>query len=95
MLNIGSAIKRCRKQRGVLQEDLAEKVGVIGTYLSAVENNRREPSIGLLRKISAALDVPVEVLFWESVELDATLSVRDRDVIQTAKTLVAQLKRAS
>ena len=95
MLNFGSTIKKYRKSRGLLQEELADRLGIIGTYLSALENNRREPTISLLRKISSVLDIPIEVVFWDAVQLDNTFTKRDQKIISTAQSLVAQLNKVS
>lgn len=59
--SIGQRIQSIRKQKHLTLSDLAEKVGFSTSYLSQIENLKREPSIGTLIKISHVLGV--EALF--------------------------------
>lgn len=52
-------IKKYRNDRGLTQEDLAEKVGVSRVYIGYVEQGRNTPSLEILEKISKALKVRV------------------------------------
>lgn len=52
-------IKKYRNERGLTQEDLAEKVGVSRVYIGYVEQGRNTPSLEILEKISKALKVRV------------------------------------
>ena len=52
-------IKKYRSDRGLTQEDLAEKVGVSRVYIGYVEQGRNTPSLEILEKISKALKVRV------------------------------------
>lgn len=52
---IGQRIKRLRKELNLSQEGLANKAGVDRTYMTDVENGRRNISIEILEKIIAAL----------------------------------------
>lgn len=90
MINFGRAIKKYREKLNIKQKDLAEKCNITSTYLSAVENNRKEPSLSLLAKVSAALKLPKEILFWDAVELDDKFSQSDVAAIETAKDVVNQ-----
>ncbi|MBN2062066.1 MAG: helix-turn-helix transcriptional regulator [Deltaproteobacteria bacterium] len=59
--SIGQRIKTIRKQRHLTLGDVAAKVGFSRSYLSQIENLKREPSIGTLIKIAHVLGV--EALF--------------------------------
>jgi transcriptional regulator with XRE-family HTH domain len=48
---------------GLSQEELADRASVHQTYLSGVEGGKRNPSIGVLARIAAALGVDIEELF--------------------------------
>lgn len=50
-------IKKYRNERGLTQEDLAEKVGVSRVYIGYVEQGRNTPSLEILEKISKTLKV--------------------------------------
>lgn len=36
-------------------------------YLSAVENEKREPSLSLLKQIAEVIGVPASMLLWEDI----------------------------
>jgi transcriptional regulator with XRE-family HTH domain len=56
-LAIGQRLRKSRKERGLTLDVLAEKTGFSKSYLSQIENLKREPSIGTLTKIAYALGV--------------------------------------
>ena len=54
--------ERVRQRRGLLGlslRDLADRCGLTASFLSQVERDMVSPSIGSLRQIAAALDVPI------------------------------------
>jgi len=54
---VGGNIRRLRTERGLSQEEVAHRVGVVTTYLGQIERGRRNPTIGVLARIANALDV--------------------------------------
>jgi transcriptional regulator with XRE-family HTH domain len=62
---LGDRIRRMRRDRQLTQLDLARQVGVTNGQISTIERGLSAPSIGTLRRISSALDVPI-VNFFES-----------------------------
>ena len=67
-MTVGEAIKSLRAAAGMMQRELAERAGISASMLSFVEADKREPSIGVLKAIGRALDIPTSVLF--AVALD-------------------------
>ncbi|MEN6460061.1 MAG: helix-turn-helix transcriptional regulator [Syntrophomonas sp.] len=61
-------IKRYRLLRGWSQSRLARESGVSQTYISELEAGKWTPNISVLRKLAAALGVPVSALLDEEVE---------------------------
>lgn len=55
-------IKKYRSEKGMTQEDLAEKVGVSRVYIGYVEQGRNTPSLEILEKIARALSVSLSKL---------------------------------
>jgi DNA-binding XRE family transcriptional regulator len=55
-------VKVFREYRGMTLEALGTICGVSAAALSQIENGKREPSVGLLKKLSAALRVDVDIL---------------------------------
>ena len=54
---LGSAIRQVREDRSLSQERLAELAGLHRTYISSVEQGRRNVSIENIHKITNALGV--------------------------------------
>lgn len=64
-MNIGKGIKFVRIASGIRQGEMARRLNISQNYLSLLENNKAEPSMGLLKKISETFGVPASFLFWE------------------------------
>lgn len=56
-------IEEIRKERGVLQEELAKYMGVSRQTISSLENGRYNPSITLAYKIAKYFGMPIEEVF--------------------------------
>ena len=59
---LGKSIKRFRKQQGLTQEKLAEKVKITPKYIQFIESAKRKPSLKTLYRIARALKVKVKDL---------------------------------
>lgn len=60
--NIGKRIRRCRRECGLTQEELAEKIDIAPNYLGQIENGRRGVNITNLIKIANTLDITFDYL---------------------------------
>ncbi len=94
MINFGRVIKAHRMRRGLTQEALARKADITVTYLSKVENARKEPSLPLLRKLCRLLRLPEEILFWEAVEVSSYLRADEQRAIRIAKHIIRRYAEA-
>ena len=56
---VGVLIHDARKEEGITQQELAERVGVKKSYVSRIENGRVEPSAGLFMNIISALGLSI------------------------------------
>lgn len=54
---VGRNLNRIRKERGLTQEQLAERSGLSQQYLSGLERGRRNPTVVTLFEIASALGV--------------------------------------
>lgn len=61
--NFGEKVKKLRKQKGLTQEQLADKVRVTVTYIGFIEQGQRNPSINTADKIARILGVKLSDLF--------------------------------
>ena len=56
-------IEEIRRERGILQEELAKALGVSRQTISSLENGRYNPSIMLAYKIAKYFDLTIEDVF--------------------------------
>lgn len=73
-MDIGSKIKRLRLQKGLMQKELAEGLGVRPHYINRWENDVR-PSAKYLAKLAEALDVDISELYSDSESTDISEKV--------------------
>ncbi|PGD17962.1 helix-turn-helix transcriptional regulator [Bacillus toyonensis] len=52
-----------RKEKLISQEQLAANVGSSRTYISEIENNKKQPNVKLAIKIAKTLGTNVEAIF--------------------------------
>jgi transcriptional regulator with XRE-family HTH domain len=67
-MKIGKALKLCRSARDLSLEVVAERAGISTSYLSRLENDKREPSLALIGKVAGALNIPVPVVVFLAAE---------------------------
>ena len=83
-MSIGENIKKWRELRNLKQSELAELLGVSDKTVSSWEINRTEPKMGMVEKISAALNckkTDIIGLDDDNITNDFKLSARDeRDI---------------
>ena len=56
-MNIGTLIRRCRKERKLTLKTVAEKASISEGFLSQVENDVNSPSVDTLIRICNAIGV--------------------------------------
>ena len=61
-MTIGERIKAARKQAGMTQQELADRLGISYVGISNWESGKRKPKQETLERIAAVLDVPLGVL---------------------------------
>lgn len=80
-MDLGQAIADVRQQKCIKQKVLARECKISQTYLSQIENNRRDPTLSTLKKISQVLEVPLPIIFF--------LSLTDEDIPEQKKEAFA------
>ena len=59
---IGNRIKEARKNKGLTQEQLAEKADMSVTFLGEVERNEKLPGLHIFTRIVTALDTSADYI---------------------------------
>lgn len=84
-MNVGEKIKIARKNAGLTQKELGEKLGVKQQTIAMFENNKTNMKMSTLCKIADALDCEVCVLSDESfstrTKLTASINRKANDMI--------------
>lgn len=74
---IGQRIRNLRKNNGVSQEALAEKVGISVTHMSHIETGNTRVSLPVLADIAAVLRTTVDSLLSERMADDRTVMMQE------------------
>lgn len=69
-MDIGTAIKFIRKEKGIGQRELSGLCGISVNALSQIETNTTFPKKSNISKICEALDIPVSYLLFFSISDD-------------------------
>jgi len=78
---VGERIREIRARRGMARRILAKDSGVSERFLAQLETGRGNASLGTLRRVAAALDVPLATLVsdrTDRVEIDHTVALLRR-----------------
>lgn len=67
-MNLGKAIKLCRTQKNMKQSDLADSAQISVSYLSLIEQGKRDPNFSTVQQIAVALNVPISILAFLAAE---------------------------
>lgn len=54
-----------RKERGITQQEIADRTGIKRTNVARIESRRNAPTIEVLVKLAAALDMELEIRLVE------------------------------
>ena len=90
LMNVGSNIKRIRKDRGLQQKQIAIDLGIDQSNYNKIENGKREPSLDLLNRLAEMFNVSVNDILNPGNELPKEVTVEDKTMIEQA-LLIQQL----
>jgi putative transcriptional regulator len=62
--SVGNNLKEIRAKMGITQAELAELVGIARVSIISIEKGHFIPTIETALRISKALSVPIEQVFW-------------------------------
>lgn len=86
----GDFLKSLRESNGLMQRELADRVGISASMLSRLESGERDPTVRMLSDLARAMDVPPYSLFAAAIaDLDAS------DSSAHLKAITDSLQRAT
>src|ERR1035441_9475643 len=65
---IGDRLRALREQKNFSQGEIEKRTGLLGSYISRVENGHTVPAVETLEKFARALEVPMYQLFYDGEE---------------------------
>ncbi len=94
-MDFGTRLKELRKQSGLTQQQLAERIGVTKSVISFYELKERAPSPDVLTKLSYIFHVSTDYLL--GIERNKTVDVTglSDDDIKAVQLIVDRLKSKS
>lgn len=93
-LDVGSTIKKIRKEKNITIKDLATKAKITSSMLSQIEHGTANPSLNTIRTIAQVLDVPIFKFFIVQEDLKPNTIIKkssERMHIKTDKTDIEML----
>lgn len=94
---IGEALRLLRIFNGYKSAELAQKIEISQSYVSEIENNKKQPTMEILDKYAAIFDMKKStlLLFAESLEDDIEInSNKKQKVAQAGMKLLKILEKA-
>lgn len=67
-MKLGKAIRLCREHRGISRTSLASKAELSVSYISLLEQDKRDPNLSKVKRIANALEVPMSILLFLAVD---------------------------
>ena len=87
-IKIGKFILNCRKEKGLTQEQLAEKIGVTNKSISRWENGNTMPDYALLKDLCNELNINVnELLSGEKIKENDYMNKSEENLISLRKQI--------
>ena len=63
----GKRVRELRHEKGLSQEALAFKAGIDRTYMTGIENGKRNVSIQNIQKVIGALEISIQDFFTTDI----------------------------
>lgn len=84
---IGEALRLIRVFHDLKQNELAGRLGMSKSYLSAIESGAKEPTLALIQKYSKEFDIPVSSIVFFAENVNENSSYRKAKTIVAGKIL--------
>lgn len=86
-MEIGSVIRKCRKLKGMTQLQLSNSSNISESYLSLIEQDKRQPTLSNLESIAGTLQVPVSILVFLADKRESISEITDKQIEALTETI--------
>lgn len=87
---LANNIKRLREEKGILQKEVANEVGLGISHYSKIENGQREASVELLDKLAKFYGISIDQIVHMGNEVPQEITLDDKSSNEQAR-LIAEL----
>ena len=91
--NIGKRVHELRIRRNLTQEELAEKVDSVPSYISNIERKNKCPSLTLLGRMVKELDTTYDYLLMDDFEIGKQLEIKYKDLFREVSKLTENTQK--
>ena len=91
MASIHTFLKEIRIEKGLTQEEVADRIGLTRQAISGYESGKRQPGIDILMKLAEIYDVSMETILYGKKDAAEKRQVKRIAVIVAAIFLVLQM----
>ncbi len=86
-IDVGNFISKLRKEKGLTQKELAERIGVTDKAVSKWETGKCYPDIEIVEKLSLLFNISInEILSGEKILPEKIQQEADKTIVQAMKT---------
>jgi transcriptional regulator with XRE-family HTH domain len=85
---LASNIRGCRNSLGLSQAKLADRVDSAANYIAAIEAGRKFPSVEMIEKLAAALEIDTLELFSSKPLGAAAIKRLQKDILLDIEKLI-------
>lgn len=94
-MNLGNAIKQCRKTRKFTLAKLSDLTDISVSHLCLMEKNKRDPSLSAVKSIAAALCIPLSVLMFLAARSDEVKELDEDQMDQLTQNIMDLMNNAT
>lgn len=93
MLYFGDKLRALRTEKGLTQQQLADKIGLVKASISAYEQGIKYPSIEILIKLCNQFNISADYLLGLSDNMELKLSALTDEQVRLILGLIAELEQ--
>ncbi len=93
MIEIGKKLKALRKQKNLTQEQLAKRLWVTKSIISAYESESRFPSLDMLIKLAQTFSVSTDYLLGVNKKQNIDVSGLSENQIVLLRNIIEEFKK--
>lgn len=86
IMDIAEQIKKIRKEKGLSQQDVADKLSMNRVQYNRIETGKSDPTMNILQRIANVLDINV-VEFFEAKNNDTEVHTVNEPLLQKVRLL--------